>query len=345
MLSKPPNRSTLRFYWTPMKSKYKVPDLELDDDGYLTTASGEIVRVAEYHAAAKQVHEDPSGTTDRHLAIIENFGGVEAADEAAAARQRVLSPPQKATAAAAGPVRRTVLQQATDALLEYFIPKRADNFDRQKYAEALRAKEVDSPPTRVGVYDRVKFLLALATYEYAPLSQTDEDIQQLDVVDHALGEKARAARAGFAKPASDKKFDELLADMPVSGFTLDKCLKHLRRRLDTTISTVILRAREAHARLDLIERRLGNPAEDAATKLIRLETEIAAVKSQLSSHASHPHMYFAGTWSEAKSYEPGSVVLDHSALWIAHVPVSKARPGGMLEASRAWQLIQKSSPR
>src|SRR4051794_13103219 len=97
----------------------------------------------------------------------------------------------------------TALMQATKGFRLLVDPEPSkEPFDREKYAATVRSKrERDVIP---GLYDPIAFSVARRQLEVAPEHLTDADLEQLTLVDHKMGEEARAARAGYVKAgASD----------------------------------------------------------------------------------------------------------------------------------------------
>ena len=114
---------------------------------------------------------------------------------------------------------------------------------------------------------------------------TDEDVAQLALVDADLADRARAKRAGFV----EAKGHDATWHKPVKWKDL---LKWQRDILMPLLGTYRLKSREAHTRLDDLERRI-----------VELEKRPAGIKD-------------AGVWKSGVTYHPGDIVSHQGSGWI-----------------------------
>ncbi len=321
---------------------------------YFTLAAGEqhlrypgngaIVQMSAYQETCKKAHASPKDLSEFDLAILESFDGLAAAERAASARALARNPQPPAPSPAA-PVAPDVLTRrlvaATKSLRAVVASSgRDEDFDRGALETRLHAERAQRT-IEPGQYDAIKFVVAQAQLAADPAQLTDGDLEQLAVVDVGLADEARAARAGYVKADKADEADDALACWPVSVAALIEVVKYHRRQLELFAASIARLSRETAVRVDRIEERIGTPMDDAS-KLATAADEISALKSRIAQLEQRQHLHYEGVWAGDKIYTPGALVTDKGALWVAHMPIAKSRPGGLLESSRGWQMIAKS---
>ena len=188
-----------------------------------------------------------------------------------------------------------------------------------------------------------------------PGGLTDEDSTQLSLVDPDLGDQARAARTGYEKRDYVDDHAAQLGQMPVSLLTLLKYVGEVRDSLQLFVDTVLYRVREAHARLDALERgRLVDPkdahgplrtttitaaphtvpagsaaaaglvgqslsADDGKQENVMLaerNTRIKELEARIVLLESRPITKDGGVWKRDVTYTAGDVVTHKNSGWI-----------------------------
>jgi hypothetical protein len=207
---------------------------------------------------------------------------------------------------------------------------RDPDFDREAVAKQIRRREAERSPLQIGKYDRVKYLLALSQLARAPKGLTDEDLEQLTLVSHEMGEVARAARAGYV--ANDEPVDESYHDVPVSLALLVRYCESLREKERPYVDSIAHVARECAARLDVLESSRGQgQANGSAGDVQTLKARVAALEAR------HTWVY-RGVFQDGETYHAGDGVTDHGSIWVAN-ETTRARPQST--GSKAWTLAVK----
>jgi hypothetical protein len=224
-----------------------------------------------------------------------------------------------------------------------------ETFDRAKVeADAIATESAE--PIRIGVYNRTKYLVALQQFSAAPAGLTDEDLEQLRTVDVSLGERARAAKAGFVEATKADVEDNAMAVIPVSLAALATATKTILAYVDETLLTLFFRARESAARLDALEAAAGAPVGAAkaidevrsplSDRIADLQREVSLLKSRCQELETRPTLKYCGIWSGETTYKPGDFVTCKGSLWHCQA-ATRSQPGEPGAASRAWVLAAK----
>ena len=69
-------------------------------------------------------------------------------------------------------------------------------------------------------------------------------------------------------------------------------------------------------------------------KIRALEEHNAALEKRILELEERPELKYLGVWESSKSYDPGNVVTDHGAMWVARRTPTR-RPG---DGDSGWQL-------
>jgi hypothetical protein len=207
-------------------------------------------------------------------------------------------------------------------------------FDRQRCEARLREACATERPISIGAYDRVRFSLAWKQYDHDPSGLTDDDLDQLTLVDQALGDRARAARVGFA--AAESESDRRLAAVPVS---LKMLTEWYRDHVGPYVATIRYKAREAHTRIDALEQRLA-ALEAGINAAPPGPVELKSITARLERLEAVPPLTYCGVYRAGVSYAKGSAVTWAGSLWMA-LESTDAKPGEAALKSRAWALAVK----
>ena len=153
-------------------------------------------------------------------------------------------------------------------------------------------------------YNRKLFQVAHGRYLLEPKALTDDDIQQLSLVDPMLGHRARARRAGVLE-APDTEFPR--GPLPARAFG-----NWLKDHLAPILSTYRHKDNQQAARLDALEARL---------------------------HAleQRPQLAYKGVHVNAQPYAEGALVTRDGGLWLAE-RFTNQRPG---QVDSGWRLVVK----
>lgn len=210
-------------------------------EGHLAAeGSGAVYTIGSWHDAERKRNEDPAALSDRDIAIIGSFNGVESANQAWLARRDATAPATPPAPPADPPQRR-----------------------RRSVAPARYSRDA---ATR---YDGKQFEAALDRYNGdQPETLTDEDLAQLAVIDEALAGRAFAKRAGYLEPQDDVDADPL----PVGLF-----VKWRRDVFGPILGTFRFRIRELVTRVEALEeaRASSAPADVSA-----IERRLAALEQR-----------------------------------------------------------------
>jgi hypothetical protein len=300
-------------------------------------------QVIEWHAAVKVWRSTPEQLTDEHLAALESFEGTKRADEAAAARQNALHPPQPAPVPIPPPTFELVLEKATHEIEAAFRRDPDPAFDRSKFTAAVRAERAQSALIVPGQYDPVAFLVARKQFKEHPAGLTDSDIEQLKCVDKDLGNQAMAARAGYAKKSEIATAADGWARTPISLQALFAVVDQVKDGLHSWIATLQRLTRETAKRVDLIEERLVD-SKDAGTALPQALAQIKALTARVNYLEARPAMEYQGVLEAGKTYKPGHVVTWKGHMWVCRVETSAAPVFGDVATigPRPWTLAVKA---
>lgn len=308
---------------------------------YLEFAGGGVVQMSRYEEARKRVHAAPAEVTDDDLAVLENFGGVQEADRAATARRTALhpGPPPAPSAVKAAPVDLDARLRAGTRLVQRALA--ADDikdFDRAAFVARVVA-QAKSAVVRIGIYDRVRYLTALAQFKAAPTGLTDDDLEQLRTVDAELGERARAAKAGYVEAQKAAPKDDPLATIPASVRGLVDTIKAVREDVEERLLTLFFRSRESAARLDALEATSSTKGDGNLSAAVqRLQQRVETLEARGS-------FDYRGVWEDGQEYTKGDFVTWGGAMWCCQKTHRGVKPVGDENdpaahdtSSRVWKL-------
>lgn len=309
----------------------------------LKDAAGNIVQIGRYQKCWEIVRNAPETLTDFDLAVLESFGGTAEADRAAKARDLALRPPAPPTPVAPSPVAPKhaevpSLIAATRMFRKILRGEKKEDFDREKFAASVRADRARTLPVVPGLYDPVAFLVAAKQFDVDPTGLSDVDVQQLTYVDPELGERARAAKAGYSK-AADSDHNDQFDRTPVSVSMLLAYAIFQKKNTQRCLNTVLCRLRETCARVDSLESRLADPT-DAGASLAKAESTIKSLLDRMQALERKPDLVYYGVYKEGTAYSKGAAVTWGGSLWIA-AETTTAKPGEGTTGSRTWRLAVK----
>lgn len=156
-------------------------------------------------------------------------------------------------------------------------------------------------------YDTDKCSAAIDRYIADPKSLTDEDLEQFQIINPELADYARAKRAGFEEALTDEERER--NKKPLTFGTFLMCMR-------TTVpqtSSMIYRIRDAHAKIEALEKRVQ---------------ELSA----------RPELKYRGVFDAMNVYAEGHAATHQGGIWIAKRPTMKV-PGNNNDD---WTLAVKS---